>query len=293
MSTRVTPPSSLDLLLDAMCNVFGAVLFMAILLGGISTVRHITSQNGVTLEQLQQQQQQIKNLQSSLAEISARCKLLESIPVISNDLPPTAPSEDLPSLLLQVNTLALELDDLQQKLLAERQKASLQPKLAARSMEQLTARVQELQDKLSAQAPNTFTPTPPVRTDTLEPWRVLLTKNEIFIIGGNRDIHLKKAVGGNINITSSQDNDTEFFHLTKVIGKGIKLKDFTLQKLQLPNENPGRYFIEILAEGDCIVQTAQLIQALQAENIAYNWRIVPTTGATLRSSLKGNYEVAR
>ena len=48
---------SMELLLDAMCNVFGAVLLTAILIGGAETVKSITNPAGTVEKKLYLQAQ--------------------------------------------------------------------------------------------------------------------------------------------------------------------------------------------------------------------------------------------
>ena len=131
------------------------------------------------------------------------------------------------------------------------------------------------------------------QTDELEPWRVLLTGKEIFIIGDNKAIHQRSAVGSGVDITIYREGEVDYFYLTGQPGKGIALKDFNLQKLALPADKTHKYFVEILADADSIDRAGQLIKALRKQNFSYHWRVVPSNGATLRSSNRRKYEVAR
>ena len=124
MKRSFEPPSSMELLLDAMCNVFGAVLFMAILVGGVSVIRNLMPQSGVDPVQLEQQKQTVKTRRSELELLQQRCAFIESMPGIGEDeLKNLPPETDIKKLVSCINDLTAELNDLQQKLVRQQQRS--------------------------------------------------------------------------------------------------------------------------------------------------------------------------
>ena len=79
MSRGNTPPSSMELLLDAMCNVFGAVLFMAILIGGVSVSNHLTgNQDQIDADLIERQRERLKTLESQLKLVDMELALQQN-----------------------------------------------------------------------------------------------------------------------------------------------------------------------------------------------------------------------
>ena len=286
----------MELLLDAMCNVFGAVLFMAILVGGVSVVSNLMPQSGVDPAQLEQQKQTVKTRRSELELLQQRCAFIESMPRLEDDeLKKLPPETDVRKLVICINDLTAELNALQQKLVRQQQRSKYLKSIMAdrRSAEKLSEKHAQLQQLCEQTQAAVWDFTSLRQTGELEPWRVLLTSKEIFIIGANKHIHQRSAVGRGVDITVFRDGEADYFYLTGQPGKGIALQDFTLQKLALPSEEQHKYFIEILTGADCTDRASQLIKALRKHDLAYHWRTVPANGATLRSSNRRKYEVAR
>ena len=85
MSRRHAEESSLDLLLDAMCNTFGGVMFIAILLTVMISIRSLEKKNAVPdqSENIEVVRQQAAKLQNELDELRKKtdeqAKLLENL----------------------------------------------------------------------------------------------------------------------------------------------------------------------------------------------------------------------
>ncbi len=85
MSRRRSEGSSLDLLLDAMCNTFGGVMFIAILLTVMISIRSLEKKNAVpdqseNIEVVRQQAAELQNeLDELLKKTDEQAKLLENM----------------------------------------------------------------------------------------------------------------------------------------------------------------------------------------------------------------------
>jgi hypothetical protein len=91
---RRAPASSLDLLLDTICNTFGGVLFIAIL---VVLLLQMSGQSGANSAIDAEKQQQFLESQSQLEELRARLKTLRAVAAqqesLASDLAAQAPRE--------------------------------------------------------------------------------------------------------------------------------------------------------------------------------------------------------
>ena len=302
MRKSSNPPSSMELLLDAMCNVFGAVLFMAILIGGISVAENLSdNQEKVPADKIIQQQERLKTLASQLKVADMELALADNYRNDNTaDQPHLRQTRQLQSQLKdqvhEANLLAEKIDTLKRSYLNNAQFLELinpYRQDPANGLRKLAEEKAALQAELAKTAAGEFTPPTLQQSATLEPWRLLISSSEIFVLGSNSNIRSGGAKKESVSVKYLNENNYEYFTIKKQPGKGIKLEDFSLRTMELPSDGAEKYFVELLVEPDAVDTAARLIWELRKNQLAYNWRIVSRDGATLRSSTRRSYEVAR
>ena len=276
---------SMELLLDAMCNVFGAVLLTAILIGGAETVKSIANPAGMVDKKLYlQAQKELQLLESRQKVADLEKTMLQALPA-----PPAAPPDNTEQLLLQqYRQKAAELNDLAQKI---------------ESLERTAAENKALLE--FARLPGNPAPeVPPAneltlsgsrRTAGLQPWRLLVTPQGIHVIGSNKMIRQGSNRNSAVEIKHFETAGNDFYRITAKPARAIKAEDF---KLELPEESPELkhpgYFAELLVHEQASAQAAWIIKNLRQNNIPYHWRFVSHNGALLRTATEGSkYEVSR
>ena len=276
---------SMELLLDAMCNVFGAVLLTAILIGGAETVKSIANPAGMVDKKLYlQAQKELQLLESRQKMADLEKTMLQALPA-----PPAAPPDNTEQQLLQhyrqkaaqLNALAQKIESLKQALAQD--KALLE-----------FARLPENPAPENSSA-NELTLSGSRRTAGLQPWRLLITPQGIHVIGSNPMIRRGSTRNSAVTIKHFEADKNDFYRITANSAQAIKAEDF---KLDLPREkqdsrHPG-YFAELLVHPQASAQAAWIIKNLRHNNIPYHWRFVSHNGALLRTASKGSkYEVSR
>lgn len=274
---------SMELLLDAMCNVFGAVLLTAILIGGSETVKSIVNPVGTVEKKLYLQA--AKELQ--LLESRQRIADLESTMLQALPQPPAAPPADpAPELMQKYRQYAAELNTLADKI------ESTERSIAENKALLEFVKTQEDTDLIPA-ATGELNLTGSHRTTGLQPWRLLITAQGVYTIGSNAMIRRGSSRDSAVEIKHFESNRNDFYRIIPKPGRAVKLQDFQLA-IPAPDapEQPG-YFAELLVQPDAIIQTALIIKNLRRYNTPYHWRIVSDNGALLRTAAGGKYEVSR
>lgn len=291
---------SMDLLLDAMCNVFGAVLFLAILLGGIKIASDMQNDSGTVsraeYDKLAARQALLKD-QLHAAEKEYTLLAALSIPqdVQQLKIDPKL-LENYQKQTAKVNALADRIEHTQKQLAAAQKRLKIKqylsknPGKAQAELDSEIARLQKLLAEIPAEkiAEQIIT-----RSNTKQPFRILLTCRKVYLIGSNRDIRLGSSNDSDVTIKLYRRDASELFHITKRPEKGIKLENFSLDMLPFSPEEYKDHFVEILVEDDAIAQTAVLLKLLRSRNISYNWRTVSRYGANLHSQTGAVYEVVQ
>ncbi len=274
---------SMELLLDAMCNVFGAVLLTAILIGGAETVKSIANPVGTVEKKLYlQAAKELQLLESRQRSADLETAMLQALPQ-----PPAAPQADpAPELMQKYRQYAAELNTLAEKI---------------ESTERSIAENKSLLEFINTQS-DTDLPTPETgvlnltgshRTTGLQPWRLLITAQGVYVVGSNTMIRRGSSRDSAVEIKHFESGRNDFYRITPQPGRAVKLQDFRLELPAADNpEHPG-YFAELLVQPDAIAPTALLIKNLRQNNIPYHWRIVSGNGALLRTAAGGKYEVSR
>ena len=302
MSRGNTPPSSMELLLDAMCNVFGAVLFMAILIGGVSVSNQLAgNQEQVEADLIERQRERLKTLDSQLKVVDMELALQQNaLPDDDNTGILQKNAQTLQNQFRQQvhsgNLLAEKIENLQNEYIRNQQKLEqLAPYTGdlQNNLQKIAAEKSMLRSALAGTAPTAYTPPSVGSESAFEPWRLLVTAGEIFVLGSNSDIRSGGLKKDSVSINYLHEAGTEYFAIRKKSGKGINLHNFSLRAMELPANDGKKYFVELLVEPDAVAASAKLIWELRQNNLAYNWRIISSDGTTLRSSTGRAYEVAR
>ena len=274
---------SMELLLDAMCNVFGAVLLTAILIGGAETVKSITNPAGTVEKKLYLQARKELQLLESRQKIAALEKaMLQALP-----LPPDTASKDTaPELLQQYRKNAAKLNALAQKI---------------ESLERTVTEDKALLEFASL-PPNSSPEVLPTnelalsgsrRTAGLQPWRLLVTPQGVHVIGSNSMIRQGSERDSDVEIKHFESGKNDFYRITAKPGRAVRLEKFKLQFPAAADAGQIGFFAELLVQPDAIASSALLISNLRKNNIPYHWCIVSGNGALLRTAEGSKYEVSR
>ena len=301
MSRRrgIQTPSSMELLLDAMCNVFGAVLFAAILLGGASAAKKLQDgAGGVPESQYQQTLRQLKLQSDQLQAVNMEYDLLTAL---HGNAPVEKSADNMQTVqayqqqVKRANSLAEELEKLQTRVNKLRRQLELlnQYKHDPQALKKLTAAQEKLQQDLKNHRTEKVKLPELHNVSDQEPWWLLVTADEIFVIGSNQHVRkLQSAVPG-ARISMLEHAGEMVYHIVKTPGQGIKLSEFDFSMIALPESGSKTFVPGLLCEADATAHCALLIRELRRSNVNYLWQIVPDSGAVLRSSERSGYEVAR
>lgn len=281
---------STDLLLDAMCNVFGVVLLTAIIIGGISISRTISSPDHVSSKSLQQAQNESALLNRQLNAARSQRELLQSLQsrtIAASDS--VAVNKTLENrrreLALEVNKYADKIEEISRIIAAEKK---LQYKLKNSSIQQEKALIDQLENALAQNRENPAISYALVPAENLTPWRIIIDSEKFYIIGSNQDIYRKTAENSGVKIHSFRHEKNRYFQISKIPAKGIPLQEFIPGKLFDKN----RYFAGLAVESNAIAAAAGIISTLRKNNIAFTWQIIPEDGLVLRTAERGNYVVS-
>lgn len=295
MKNMLNNSDSTDLLLDAMCNVFGVVLLIALVFGGISISRKISSPDKISRETLQKAQSESALLNSQIRAAQAQRELLQKLSGKSNagqsELAVDKTLEREHRLLLdKVNGLADRIEELDRQLFYEKNYGE---RLSNSSVAQEKDLIAQYNNSLKQNKDSRMVLYGSARVNKLQPWRLLVDAEKFYIIGSNRDIYLNNRIGSAVKINSFKQGPHRFFRIEKLPEKGCGLQEFSLEKLALPSGDRAGYFVELLVEPDAVAAAADIIAELRRENILFAWRIISGKSAVLRTAERGDYEVSR
>ena len=301
---KFVPPGSLDLLLDAMCNVFGSVLVLAILIGGTTVSRQLSSgPDSVDPALFSEARQTVNMLKIQLKNADLEYQTLQEL--ADKNIPdslPVAPEIKQKQLqaIAELNDLALELQRLKnrhdqlQKQLKKADQLKNAPDPAAQQ-KALDLELQKIREQQSATPPRRLELPQLYKISGLQPWRLLISPQELFVIGSDQDIRRRigrSQADNGISVQAFTLNNYDFFLLRKQDGLGIKLSGQSTENLPLPPASQTGCFIELLVEPGAIAQAAAIMEILRAGNYFTNWRIISSEGAVLRTSQRREHEVA-
>ena len=289
-------PGSLELLLDAMCNVFGVVLLAAIFIGGAATYKRLTAPGETVerkvFEQLANEyvmlQQETENAVLEINILSAFSSTAES----SARQPDDEKSVELCRQQAQcANELADRIETAQKNVNQLKKDLAFLEKV---KMETLDAKINELAGK-SAGTDGAAVNAAPVRIDAgkLRPWRVIVSSGKLYNVGNNAMIRRTGSVSGDVKIKSFRLDGMEFYRVEKIPEQGVAVENFNLEYLQIPENEKERCFIEIMAEDNAVSPSALVLHKVRSGNYFYNYRVIPQNGVILRTDAGGKYEVAR
>lgn len=274
---------SMELLLDAMCNVFGAVLLTAILIGGAETVKSITNPAGTVEKKLYWQAQKELQLLESRQKIADLEKtMLQALP-----LPPDTTAQDTAPELLQRYRQNAALLNAQAQKIESLERAIAEDKALLRFTELDSDQV------VTTPSPNELFLSGSRRTAGLQPWRLLITPQGVHVIGSNSMIRQGSNRDSDVEIKHFESGKNDFYRITAKPGRAVRLEEFQLKFPAAADARQPGFFAELLVHPDAIASSALLINNLRKNNIPYHWRIVSGNGALLRTAEGSKYEVSR
>ena len=295
MKNFLNNSDSTDLLLDAMCNVFGVVLIIAIAIGGVAISQKISDPGKVSEAELQDIRSSCALQTSQLAAARTQRELLQNLqPRASHSRGNTEYDQTVnqrhKQLLDQVNDLAERIENTDRQLVKA---LALEKRLKTSSEEKERAKIAGYRKALQKQNNIAISSYGKTTAESLNPWRLLVDKEKFYIIGSNQDIYRGSNENSAVVISSFKQGKTRFFHIRKRPEKGIALQDFSCAETLPPPEKMQEYFIEISSEPDAVAAAAFIIGRLRRQNIAFFWRTVPEDGAVMKTAEQGNYEITR
>ena len=295
MKNHLFDSDSTELLLDAMCNVFGVVLLIAIIIGGVTVSNKITDPGMVRVETFKQAEQSAALQSSRLKAARARRDFLQSLHHNRKTaLPPEAIDRALEQahrqLVDKVNAQADRIEALHSQLAAEK---ALTWRLQNSSIKQERALIAQYQSALQNAQNSQAMLYGVAAAGKLTPWRILADKEKFYVIGSNAEIYRGSDRDSQVDIRSFKQGKHRFFRIVKRANKGMLLKELSLEKMGITPADSSKYFVEILSEPDAVAAAALLVKTLRQNNIYFAWRTVPANGAVLRTSERGNYEISR
>lgn len=284
---------STDLLLDAMCNVFGVVLLVAIIIGGLSISRQIISGGSIDREAIEQAQKEYALLTSQLKSAQVRRQLLQDLQTGANSGSETVKIDrkleaHQQQLIIKANILADKIETLDRAVIAEK---ALQNRLKTSSIDREKEFIHKINQVLAKEKNTPATVYGVSSTDSLAPLRFIVDNEKIYYIGSNQDIYQGSTEKSAVNIRPFKQSGHRFFHISKRPDKGIKLEDFSVSD-RLHSIPPDQYFVELSVESNAVAAAAGIITQLRQSNVPFAWRIIPEDGTVLRTAGKGNYEVS-
>ena len=291
---------SMELLLDAMCNVFGAVLFAALLVGGVSIVRQApAAADRVPWEQLRQLQLENSLLDAQLQASTLECSILQNLPQKKTPAGQSTQQQALrrkyQQQVQQANTLAGAVEAAADRLQQKKQQRAWLKKFSAQS-QQTVARLERsidlLQKKLASPPKKSITILSAGETDKLRPYRLIVTANKVYPAGSDNDI-FGKTLPDSVKATAFRQGDQEFYLLQPIPGKGINIADLKLDMLKLPADFANKYFIEMAVEPDAIAAAAEILKVIRQGKLLHAWHTVKPGEAFWRTAARSSYEVAK
>ena len=291
-------PDSMELLLDAMCNVFGAVLFAALLVGGVSIVRQQPDADQVPLQLIEQARLDNTLLDNELQTVQLECDILRKLPrnrpvAVSGDLQDKRSSYHAG--VLKVNSLAEKIESTSARLRQMEYQALWLEKFAQdpqKTLSELEKASMHLQQKLARKTEKVITVHGIKTSDRLLPYRLIVTRNKVYAAGCDEDIFRKTPPDG-VTISAFRRDGEEFYRVNTVPGKGFNIADFKLDMLNLPDDKAQKYFIELAVEDNAIAQAAAVLQEVRRSNMLHAWHTIKPGEAVWRTSERSSYEVAR
>ena len=283
---------STDLLLDAMCNVFGVVLLVAIIIGGLSISKRIIAGGGVSYETAEQARKLYMSVNSQLKAAQTRRQLLQDLlkgaPVSSKTVKVDQTlAGQHQQLVIKANSMADTIEALDRAVTAEK---SMLNRLKNSSAEQEKALIAKLNRIIGTELKTPAITYGASSTDSLVPLRFIVDAEKIYYIGSNQDIYRGNTENSAVNIRSFKQSGQRYFHISKRPEKGVSLKDpAECISLQFVAD---KHFVELSVEKSAIAAAAGVISYLRKNNIPFAWRIIPEEGTVLRTAEKGNYEVS-
>ncbi|MBE6402638.1 MAG: hypothetical protein IKD10_08120 [Lentisphaeria bacterium] len=286
---------STELLLDAMCNIFGVVLITAIAIGGVTISQKFSDPGKISKQSMQELQSKSSLQATQLAAARSQREILQEL---AKNIPVNTPEDSGKQLLDQqyrqlldrVNTLADRIEAADRQLA---QAQAVEERLNNSSEEKerlLIARYREALEQKSGQAVQTFGK---VRANSLKPWRILVDKEKFYTIGSNQDIYRGSTNDSAVEIKSFKQGKVRCFHITKRPEKGRSLQEFSCERVLPPAEKMDEYFVEVLSESDAVASGAFIIGKLRKKKLYIAWKTVSGKGAVLRTAEQGIYEVSR
>ena len=295
------PSDSLELMLDAICNVFGAVLIIAITVGGIAVTGKLLKNNSaITAGQLEKAKMELAAAQTRLDNARTELNMLRNLPLTTPLSAAAAIDSEAEQkynqAVRQANTLADQIENLQlqqQQLLQQISwlQQAAQPGAAGKLQQQIDQLQNSLQ-KAAAELPELPLVLP---SGQLQPWRLLLdARGNCYLVGDNQAIHNCQSPGNEVAIKRFEAYGNYFYHITPQPGRGRGIQYWSQHQVPLPEAGADKYFVELLCDENAVAAAAELLQQLRSRQYPVALRLIPAGGAVLRTAgERSQYEVVR
>lgn len=301
------PDDSLDLLLDAMCNMFGGIMFIALLVVVIAAAAPARRpaqplpDRAAALRKLRLLSDRTAALRKQ-NELSRRlAPAADRTAASDGEGPAEAEAEAVAryrALERQCRGLATELRQLRsanrQQGDRNREKADYAAWPEARKpaeIERLKAHNARLRGEIAALPMEAWVFAPPEKTD-LRPWRMILAGNRLYPVGDNAAVRRGGGPDSPVAIAYRRYDRTDYWQLAPRPGRGIPLAEFDWRKWAAA-VSPQRYFPELLTDPGDLAGAAAVRRELRRLGYRQNFQVRRPEELVLAAREGEDYEASR
>ncbi|MPM64164.1 hypothetical protein SDC9_111050 [bioreactor metagenome] len=295
---------SLDLLLDAVCNMFGGVMFIALLVVVIASSAPVRSSGTVSDSAAALRRQRL------LADRNAALRRqLELVRLLTPEgVSETGEGGDIAAeadalaryraVEREYRAVTQQLRELrtvaQQQAGADRAAAdwhALPETERRREIERLKLRNDALRRDIAALPPEPWRFAPPEKTRLL-PWRMILAGGRLYPVGDNAAVRQRGSHDSPAAISYFRYGDADYWQLTPRPERGIPADEFDWEAWR--NEVPSnRYFIDLLVDPGDIAAAAAVRSELRRLGYRQSWQVRRPEALVLTARKEDGYEASR
>ena len=287
-----TSSDSLDLLLDAMCNMLGGVIFLALFAALLLTLPAPEKERGAKPDSRSEAE-----LAQSLAALRERAAFLRALRPETETEEEAGAERRLRDECAGAEAEYRTLLDRRRRRQAARERAARERQLredflalspAERECELARLRDENLRLRREIAAlpakPWVFAPT---TRSALQPWRLILADGRLYRLGDNAAV--RRGGSAEVRAEGLRRNGQEYWMLRVEPGKGTPCADFPWEAWSetVPRE---RYFIELLVLPGDVAGAAAVREELRRLGFRQSWRVRNVENLALTARKGGVYE---